>query len=228
MTHTQSLALLGLFFAACGDKGKDDDTGMMSIDDPNDYADSSCEVVEETPLEMDSVTESGVSVASMVATLEGEHAATLTWADGTTTGLLVTITDIANPRFQDFEVVSSSGSGPLIEIACGDQVVVDIQLSVVSEDGHLNERLAHTATESDGAMTPGISLDLTETTGTFNVLDWTDEPYDRAWADLSATWGEAGIAGSIDGMGETSSGSGDEGFVMVSRIDVATFVAVSE
>ena len=41
MTHTQSLALLGLFFAACGDEGKDDDdTGLMGIDDPNDYADS--------------------------------------------------------------------------------------------------------------------------------------------------------------------------------------------
>ena len=166
--------------------------------------------------------------ANMVATLEGEHAATLTWSDGTTTGLTVTISDITNPRFQDFEVVSASGSGPLIEIACVDQVVVDIQLSVVSEDGHLNETLSHTATESDGAMAPAISLDLTETTGTFNVLDWTEEPYERAWADRSATWGEAGIAGSIDGMGETRSGSGDEGIVMVTRIDVATFVAVGE
>ena len=77
-------------------------------------------------------------------------------------------------------------------------------------------------------MAPAIRLDLTEATGTFNVLDWTDEPYDRAWADLSATWDDAGITGSIDGMGETSSGSGDEGFVMVSRIEVATFAAVSE
>ena len=106
MKSVQGLALLGFFFSACGDTNKDDDdTGMPGIADPNDYADGgSCEVVEETPLEMDSVTESGVSVASMVDTLEGEHAATLTWADGTTTGLLVTITDIANPRFQDLDL----------------------------------------------------------------------------------------------------------------------------
>ena len=227
--HAQYLALLGLVVTGCGDSNKDDDdTGLMGIDDPNEYADSGCEVVEETPLEMDSVTDIGVSVADMVAALDGEHPATLTWSDGTITGLTVTISDITNPRFQDFEVVSASGSGPLIEIACVDQVVVDIQLSVVTEDGQLNETVSHTAVQTEGAMAPSLSLELTETTGSFNAADWSDESFDSTWANLWADWEDGAISGDINGMGETRSGSGDEGIVSVTRIDVATFVAVSE
>ena len=64
--------------------------------------------------------------------------------------------------------------------------------------------------------------------GIYRIIDWSDESFDSTWANLWADWEDGAISGDINGMGETRSGSGDEGIVSVTRIDVATFVAVSE
>ena len=101
-----------------------------------------CEVIEETSLALDGTTPGGTPVSDIVNILDGVHEASLAWADDTTTGITITIADVSNPRHQDFEVTPDA-SGMLIEIACNDQVVIDIQLSIVTGDGQLNESLAH-------------------------------------------------------------------------------------
>ena len=115
MTHIKFLMAVGLLGFGCGDDKNDDDTGFSDAIGSGEG--SGCEVVEETPLELDGTTPMGVSVADSVAVLEAEHTATLTWNDASTTALTVTITDVRNPRFEDYEVVAS-GPGA-VEAPCG-------------------------------------------------------------------------------------------------------------
>jgi len=206
MTRVFGSGLLGLMLVGCGDKGGEE-TG--------------CVVMEETALALDGTTSSGHPVSDSVNILDGEHLAELTWNDESSTALTVSITDVSNPRFQDREVYWGPGPSPLIDLECNDQLVFDIQLSIVTEDGQLNETLSSTATQIEGETSPTIVVDLSTATGTFNVMDWTDEAFDTTSASLSAAWNENGIQGSIDGIGESSDGD----LVMATRIDVATFGA---
>jgi hypothetical protein len=219
MRRMQAMALMGTIITGCGDSKNDDDTGGV-WGDPVDESGGGCEVVEETPLELDGTTPGGTPVTDIVNILNGVHEAPLTWADDTATDITVTISDVANPRHQDFEV-SPDASGLTIEIACNDQVVVDIELSIVTADGQLNESLAHTATLIDGNVSPTLLVDLTEATGSFNASDWAEDGADEVTASLSAQWSENGIEGVIDGMSTSVSGE----IATAMRIDIATFAA---
>jgi len=220
MRRTHTVALLGLIITACGDtKNDNDDTAGEDLGGGSSEG-SGCEVVAETPLELDGTTPAGTAVSDIVNILDGVHEAPLTWADDTTTDLTVTITDVTNPRHQDFEV-SSDGSGPMIDMACNDQVVVDLTLSIVTADGQLNESLAHTATLIDGDVSPTLLVDLTEPTGSLNPADWAEEGADEVTASLSAQWSENGIEGVIDGMETSVSG----GIALAMRFDIASFAA---
>ena len=215
MKRVLGSALLGLILVGCGDNSGD--TGMGSTNGEE----TGCVVMDETALALDGTTSSGYSVSDSVNILNGEHLADLTWNDDRTTALTVSISDVSNARFQDMEVYWGPGPSPLIDLECNDQLVFDIQLSIVTEDGQLNETLSSTATQIDGETSPTIVVDLSTATGTFNVTDWTDETFDTTSASLSADWNENGIQGTIDGIGESSNGD----VVMATRIDVATFAA---
>jgi hypothetical protein len=215
MNRVFGSALLGLILVGCGDDGGD--TGMGS----NSGEETGCVVMEETALALDGTTSSGYPVIDSVNILDGEHLAELTWSDDSSTALTVSISDVSNARFQDMEVYWGSGPSPTIDLECNDQLVFDIQLSIVTEDGQLNETLSSTATQIEGETSPTIVVDLSTATGTFNVMDWTDETFDTTSASLSADWNENGIQGTIDGIGESTDGDLD----MATRIDVATFGA---
>jgi hypothetical protein len=215
MRRTKTAALMGLFITGCGDKK--DDTGTS---DGGGNAGGGCELFEETPLELDATTPGGVNVTDMVNILTGTHEADLTWADDTTTVITATITDVTNARWQDYEVVAGP-SGATIEIECGDFVAVDLQLSLVTADGQLDESMAHTARQTEGVVSPVLLVELTDTSGTFDAAAWSDGTYDDVWSTLSASWTENGIEGVIDGFGEATSGE----IVSMSRFDVATFAA---
>jgi hypothetical protein len=224
MNRVFGSALLGLILVGCGDDGgdtgmgsKSGDTGMGS----NSGEETGCVVMEETALALDGTTPSGYPVIDSVNILDGEHLAELTWSDDSSTALTVSISDVSNARFQDMEVYWGSGPSPTIDLECNDQLVFDIQLSIVTEDGQLNETLSSTATQIEGETSPTIVVDLSTATGTFNVMDWTDETFDTTSASLSADWNENGIQGTIDGIGESTDGD----LAMATRIDVATFGA---
>ena len=208
--------LLCVLFVGCSDKN--DDTGDSSFS--NDVGGSGCEVVEETSLALDGTSPTGMPVTDMVNILNGEHEAELTWVDGTTTTITATITNVENARYQDYEVVTH-GTAPAIEIACTDQLVVDLQLSIVTADGLLNESLAHTATQTEGDTSPVVFVELAETSGTFDAAAFSDDTYDNTWANLSASWTENGIEGDISGFGEVMTGD----IAMVSLFDIASFSA---
>jgi hypothetical protein len=215
MRRTQTAALMGLFITGCGDKN--DDTGTSDV---GGNEGGSCELFEETPLELDATTPSGVNVTDMVNILNGTHEADLTWADDTTTVITATISNVSNARWQDYEVVAGP-SGATIEIECSDFVAVELHLLLVTADGQLNESMVHTAKQVEGAVSPALLVELTDTSGTFDAAAWSDGTYDEVWATLSASWTENGIDGVIDGFGEAASGES----VSLSRFDVATFAA---
>ncbi len=219
MNRSFGRALLALVLVGCGDKsGNDgDDTAVGS----NSGEDTGCVVIEETALALDGTTSSGYPVIDSVNILDGEHPADLTWNDDASSALTVTISDVSNARFQDMEVAWGPGPAPAIDLECNDQLVFDIQVAIVTADGQLNETLSSTATQIEGETSPTIVVDLSTATGTFNVVDWTDEAFDSTSASLSAHWNENGIQGTIDGMGFSTDGD----VAMATRIDVATFTA---
>lgn len=182
---------------------------------------AACKPQTETPLAWDEVSAIGVTPQEALDLVDGDHAATLTWADATTTGLSVGVSGAANPRFIDYEW-EDDGSGIEPAMTCGDTVAFDVSLTVATDDGALAESWSHTleaATASD--VTAWIDLDALS--GSFDALDWADADYDEVWADLVVSFGAAGISGEIRGYGEKTEGSGPDGVVSLTLFDIATF-----
>jgi len=226
MRRALIITLLGLMTTGCGsdtDKDDNNDTGN-NIGSSEPGMTGGCELVEETPLALDGIAPDGSNVTDMVNTMTGAHAAPLTWADETTTQIVVEVSDASNARFLDYEVDPDGPHGS-IEIACDDVLAVDASVTVTTSDGQINTSLSSTLTQSSGAYTPLLSIDLTDDAGTFSASDWSEEDHDSTWADLSASWNENGINGIIDGYGEDTYGDGDEGIVTVMRFDIASFSA---
>ena len=215
---------LGLLATACGTTGNDksngggSDTGdNLGGTEPGDAG--GCELVEETPLELDGTTPDGSPVIDMVNIMTGSHAATLTWADETTTEIVVEVTDINNARFLDYEVDTDGPHGS-IELACNDLLSIDASITVTTSDGQLNKTVTSTLTQSEGSHTPVLAIDLTDGLGTFNPSDWSEESHGSTWAELTASWTENGIDGTIDGYGEDEYGE----MVTITRFDIAAFL----
>ena len=177
-----------------------------------------CELVEEISLELDGTAPDGRDVQNWVSYLVVSHSASLLWADGERTGLVVNLTDPTNVRWRDYEV-SGDGDMATIEIACEDSLAVDVNAAFTTADGRLDESvdvvLYTNSAIGDGAFT----ADLTTTDGTLEISDFATESFDTLTASLDASWIESGITGGIDGFGETTDGSA----VSMSRFEIASF-----
>jgi len=220
---------LGLLATACGTTDNDKNNGGGSDTGDNlggsePGGEGGCELVEETPLDLDGTAPDGSNVTDMVNTMTGTHDAPLTWTDETTTEIVVEVSDANNARFLDYEVDADGPHGS-IEIACNDVLAIDASVTVTTSDGQISTALTSTLTQTSGAYTPSLAIDLTDDSGTFSASDWSDETHDSTWAELSASWTENGINGTINGYGEDTYGEGDEGIVTMMRFDIATFNA---
>ena len=219
---------VSLLAVACGHSENDktngggSDTGTShGSTEPGDVG--GCVLVEETPLEPDSTAPDGSNVTDMVNTMTGSHTANLTWADDTTTEIVIAVSGATNFRFLDYEVDASGPHGS-IEIACDDVLAADASITVTTSDGQLSESQTTTLTQSSGAFTPVLMMDLTDGSGTFTASDWSEDTHDSTWADLTASWNENGINGTISGYGEDNYGDSDESIVTLMRFDIAEFV----
>lgn len=179
-----------------------------------------CELVEEVPLELDGTAPDGRDIQNWVSYLVVSHSASLLWADGERTGLVVNLTDPTNVRWRDYEV-SGDGGMATIEIACDDSLAVDVNAAFITEDGRLNESVDVVLYTNHGIGDGAFTADLTTTDGTLEISDFATESFDTLTASLDATWNENGIMGGIDGFGETTDGSA----VSMSRFDIASFGA---
>jgi len=228
MKRALTITFLGLMTTGCGgDTAKDDSNGNGNDTGANGGSsepgmEGGCELVEETPLELDGTAPDGSNVTDMVNTMTGTHTATLTWIDETTTEIVFEISDANNARFLDYEVDADGPHGS-IEIACDDLIAIDASVTVTTSDGQINTATTRTLTQSSGAYTPTLTLDLADDSGTFSASDWSEETHESTWADLSASWNENGINGTINGYGEDTYGDGDEAIVTMMRFDIAEF-----
>ena len=183
-----------------------------------DPSSSGCEAIGETPLSLSGSTPDGDSVGDIVATVSGAHETTLSWSDGSSALLEITVSELSNPRLVDYEVVAT-GDGASIDIACIDVVSIDAVVEIVSSDGQLNETVVTTVNRPEFHPSPQVFVELDITEGDFDAKEWALEPYDTVSADLTASWVESGLRGTIDGFGETEYGD----IATVSLFEIGSF-----
>ncbi len=181
---------------------------------------SGCEVVEETSLDLDGTTPDGDSVLDMVNTISGTHESTLVWTDGVASDLAIEVADIRNARLLDYEMAADS-SGLMLDMACLDVIAIDATVSAVSSDGQLNEVIETTISQAEFSNSLQLVIELDEPAGEFSAAEWVNEPHDSVSADLTATWDENGIKGTIDGISTHEDGQ----MVTAMRIDIGSFGA---
>lgn len=179
-----------------------------------------CQVVEEVALALDEVSELGFAAEEVLAYVEGEHAATLSWADGTSSGLVLVAAEPGNARLLRYEYVSSSGEEP--DIYCGDELAVDLDLAVDSDDGRLAEDFEVTLVSEEGSLA-WITVDLEALEGSLDIESFATESFDDIWADLHVELEASGLSGEIRGYGESRSGSGPDSAVSLTSFDIASF-----
>lgn len=209
------LPLLALL--ACDDAIQDPGDGGQFGEETG----SGCEVVGETPLALDEASALGFAPQDLLDLAEGEHALDLTWSDGSTSPLALGVADPSDARLLDYEYVSD-GSGAEPAFDCADVLAIDVQLTLVTDDGGLAEDMAVVLQRSEGEETR-IRADLDAIAGSLDPWDHAPEAFDEVWADVEIEFAAAGPAGIVSGYGETTSGTGDEATVSMMRFDIATF-----
>ena len=216
LTRAPALFAVAALAACSPDPSDPADGGQFG--EENDHG---CTLIGEELLDLDEATSWGVTAQDILDVSEGDHASTLTWADGSTAALALNMADFAEPRLLDFEYVSD-GSGAEPSLYCPDVLAIDATVEVATDDGQLAERYDVTLTlaESD---TVQLSVDLDPISGTFDPEDWATETFDTVWASLSIGFSEEGVSGEVAGFGELSSGTGSEGVVSLSMFEIATF-----
>lgn len=98
----------------------------------------------------------GITVQEARDRVRGAYPATLIWADGSSTSLEVTVTDLEGSFVRSRPAQSEINIGG----QCPDSLVVRSNISLVTADGRLGEQLNVTFRSTDGtnfnAITPGI------------------------------------------------------------------------
>jgi hypothetical protein len=166
----------------------------------------------------------GFGRSELAALAEGTQLATLSYQDGGSTDLTLDLT-LGSARWLDMEWVDS-GSGelatPTTDMACADLVEVDATIGFQTADGAFDE-VWDSALD---AATPGeadfwVDLDLGALGGTYTYTP--DEDYDAVTAYVQGSFDDSGPHGTIEGQGEKSEGSGDDGTVSATNLPMASW-----
>ena len=195
------------------------DSGMGAGSDGSEPVSGGCAVVETRTVSFDEDV-GGYTAADVVGVVLGTHSKTLTWSSGATTGLTLSLTGATEAVFVDEEVPATGG--PTIEIACTDTLQIAMDMQVVTVDGQLNFE-APVVMVSSAAEWHEVSVSLDRPDVLFQASDWVTEPYDSLTSSLSAAWLDGVLSGSISAVAETTSGSGSEGVVSASLVEIAVF-----
>lgn len=211
----RTLIPLFVFLAAC-DGGKDLGNGPYCEDTPTDLA-------------LDDPTDLGFTAAAVLARLPANEVTTLTWDGGATTGLLLGYTPATSARFVDSEAVypDDGGETPAIGVICDDRVEIDLDFTLLTDDGAFDEDLAAPirATAVDAAEVTA-DLDLDGLQGSFVFDDFTGgETYDDRSAEVRFTIGDQVTSGSIHGQisGEGDCTDGDTCTAWAAEIPIGTW-----
>jgi hypothetical protein len=209
-----------------------------------DYGDTGAEASDNMPYceeeatalaSADEVTAIGVSGADLLGRLppEGGAAGVARWANGaeasaTTVSVAV---DLATLSFIDAEAVypDDGGPTPAIGVECPDAVAVDAVVSIVSDDGLLNESWSVQLRMTDAAAGASFftQLEADGFGGSVEVGDFADlSRFDEVSASASGEFGPTGFWGDLSAQGEGSDGDGPDGTAYAEMIAMATFEPV--
>jgi hypothetical protein len=225
---TQSF-FLALLLTGCSSEEDDTDSNPNMGGQFGEETDGwGCVATEEISVTLDETTVLGFSAGEMLDLAQGSHDTTLVWADNTTTPLNLTVANPTNARVILYTFDPGDG-GIEPDMACQNALVIDIDLSVSTDDGALAEAWSTELTQWEGGV-PGVFESLDELHGSLNIQDWATEDFDSITADLNATFDETGPSGDLSGQGEMYFGddSDSDSTVMVSRFEIAVFGTEAE
>lgn len=180
-----------------------------------------CTAVDSAELAEDEASVLGFGRSEIALLAEGSHAATLRYADGGSTALTLDLA-LGAARWLDMEMVSDGSEEVSIEIGCADLVEVDAVLSFSTEDGAFAESWETSLRSPDGAVADlWVDLDLDALSGDYVYTP--DAPYEEVVAWVAGTFDSAGNSGEIAGQGIQSEGSGDDGTVSATSLQMASW-----
>lgn len=216
-----TLALLAL--AACTTDPPTDDSGDPATGGQFGQEDGSwCVEVSAVPLAPDEMGVSGITPQEILNLVVGEHAATLTWADGSSTGLSVPVAFLGEAWEITYESRAEDGD---IDLGCPITVGVAATVGFVTEDGSFDESW-ELRLEGEDNESVSYHAELEELDGSFALADHVDvSGYEEIWTFLDMEFKVAGLRGTIEGLGQSSdpgTGGGD-GSVSATVLPVATF-----
>lgn len=220
---TQSF-FLALLLTGCSSEEDDTDSNPNMGGQFGEEGDGwGCTDTEEIPVNLDEVTVLGFTAGDILDLAQGSHDTTLVWADNTTTPLNLTVANPTNARVILYTFDAGDG-GMEPDLACPNALVIDIDLSVSTDDGALAEAWSTELIQWEGGA-PAVFVSLDELHGSLNIGDWTTEAFDSVTADLNATFDETGPSGDISGQGEMSfeDDSDSDSTVSVTRFEIAVF-----
>jgi len=110
---------------------------------------------------------------------------------------------------------------------CQDVVAIDVNFSMVSDDGAFNEEMALTV-EAAFLFEVYLYRQLEDLSGSFDVEDWADAEYDATRAFLDLSFSPEGVSGEIRGDGENESeGDGPDAVISLTSFEVATLTSAA-
>ena len=207
-----SLSLLAFFsLAACfGDDPDGGDTGAPEPAGGMPY----CEETASVAISGDDDA-LGRTADAFVAALPAEAAASAEWADGSLSGLtLSVVVDEESLRLVSQEVVYPDTDGPVPSIAvdCPTYVAVDASVVISTEDGRLSEALPvsfqrEEYMDSEAVALARFALDPDGLSGSLDLADFADTAaYDETSLDMDIIVQEAAVAGTLSGIGTAEDG----------------------
>lgn len=156
--------------------------------------------VQVDPLDRATNSPLGISADDVLASLAGRHAATLTWSDATTTGLVI-----------DVGYDGRAGYSP----SCKHNEV-DVAIALSTDDGALSEALnAELFADSPDSGSFDVDVDASTLAGTFLSSHPPAATYDQLTLSFHVDLVPGAATGSIDGVG-ISAGQPEQDFQIAS------------
>lgn len=183
-----------------------------------------CGPVSSVDLADDEASSLGFGRSEVAAVSEGSHAGSLSYDGGGSAGLTVDVT-LGDARFLDMEWLDD-GSGelatPTTEMGCADLVEVDASILFSSDDGAFDEMWdASLRSAEAGFVSFTQDIDLDALTGTYTYTPTDDYESLQVWVD--GAFDSTGSHGALSAIGTQTEGSGDDGTVSGTNLQLATW-----
>jgi hypothetical protein len=213
--------------AGCGSSGSgDSQLGTGVTGGQTGEEGSGCKAERTTRLAWSERSALGFSADDLLGALGDERDTRLTYEDGSSTTLSMTLArdDGGAVQYQDRAFVSDGSGAEIAPEQCPDVVSVPVALTFSTGDQAFAEEwsLALLA-ESTTSASAQVEIDLETLRGNFTVTQVDPAQFDDVIAYLAITLAEDAWSGRLDGAGVQTSGSGPDSAVSATAFDIASF-----